>query len=132
MRNSVTENRLSDPGLVTDHDCQDFICHRGKGWVCTVDDCIVGFAIADLTKNNIWALFVHPQYEKRGVGRILHDTMLQWYFSQTNTTVWLSTAFDTRAAHFYKKAGWTQTGTVGSKEIKFEMSYADWMNIHSS
>ena len=61
VRNSVKENTLSDPGLVTDHDCEHYMTNRGKGWVCQIDSKIVGFAIADLIANNIWALFVHPK-----------------------------------------------------------------------
>ena len=32
VRNAVKENMLSDPNLVTDCDCEDFINKRGKGW----------------------------------------------------------------------------------------------------
>lgn len=84
VRNAVTENTLSDPGLVTDADCLEFITQRGKGWVCEIDNQIVGFSIADLKGNNIWALFVHPSYDKQGIGRQLHDLMLNWYFKQTS------------------------------------------------
>ena len=126
VRNAVKENTLSDPNLVTDKDCEEFITERGKGWVCEIDNQIVGFAIADLKENNIWALFIHPDFEKRGIGRVLHKTMLDWYFAQTKTTVWLGTAFNTRAEQFYRKAGWTEVGMHGTKEIKFEMSYDDW------
>ena len=56
VRNSVKENTLSDPGLVSDQDCKEFITERGKGWVCEINDQIVGFAIADLKKRNIWEL----------------------------------------------------------------------------
>src|SRR5689334_3024795 len=113
VRNSVRENTLSDPGLITDKDCEEFLTKRGKGWVCIIDDQIVGFAIADLVENNIWALFVHPEFERRGIGRQLHDIMVDWYFSQTQTKVWLGTAPNTRAENFYKKAGWIETGTHG-------------------
>lgn len=44
VRNSVTENTLSNPDLVTDQDCEEFITVRGKGWVCEIDKQIVGFA----------------------------------------------------------------------------------------
>lgn len=128
VRNSVTENTLSDPALVSDGDCADYMFRRGKGWVCEIDNEIVGFAIADLQENNIWALFVQPGFDKQGIGRALHDTMLQWYFSKTKDTVWLGTAPGTRAELFYRKSGWKETGTHGKNEIKFEMSYDDWMN----
>lgn len=126
VRNSVTENTLSDPNLVTDKDCEAFLTVRGCGWVCEIDDQIVGFAIVDMKENNIWALFLDPKFEGKGIGQLLHNTMLDWYFSQTKDKVWLGTAFNTRAEKFYRKAGWTEVGTHGTKEIKFEMSFIEW------
>lgn len=126
VRNSVTENTLSDPNLVTNEDCEVYLTVRGKGWVCEIDRQIVGFSIVDLQENNIWALFIDPKFEQKGIGRQLHDIMLDWYFTQTQATVWLGTAFNTRAEKFYRKAGWKEVGTHGSKEIKFEMTYNDW------
>ena len=126
VRNSVKENMLSDPALVSDKDCEEFLTERGKGWVCELAKRIVGFAIADIKENNIWALFLHPEFEKKGIGKKLYDTMLGWYFSQTKTTVWLGTAPNTRAEQFYRKCGWKEIGTHGKGEIKFEMSYKDW------
>lgn len=68
VRNSVHENVLSNPALITDEDCKQYITDRGKGWVCEIEDNIVGFAIADLKEKNIWALFVQPEFEKKGIG----------------------------------------------------------------
>lgn len=129
VRNSVKENTLSDPNLVTDKDCEEYITERGKGWVCEIDNRIVGFAIADLKENNIWALFLHPDFEGKGIGQLLHRTMLDWYFKQTKEKVWLGTAFNTRAEQFYRKAGWEEAGTHSSKEIKFEMTYEEWKSV---
>jgi GNAT superfamily N-acetyltransferase len=126
IRNAVKENRLSDPGMVTDTDCAYFMQERGKGWVCEENERITGFAIADLREHNIWALFVHPDFEHRGVGQLLHHTMMDWYFTQTSQTVWLGTAPGTRAAAFYKTAGWKETGTNGKNEIRFEMTAPEW------
>lgn len=127
VRNAVTENVLSDPGLVTDQDCEEFLALRGRGWVCEVADQIVGFSIVDLQDNNVWALFVRPGFDQRGIGRQLHDTMLDWYFTQTQESLWLGTAPGTRAEAFYRKAGWEETGLHGKGEIKFEMTYEGWM-----
>lgn len=66
VRNSVRENTLSNPNLVTDQDCEKFITVRGKAWVCEISSQIVGFAIVDLKENNIWALFIDPKFEKKG------------------------------------------------------------------
>ena len=126
VRNSVKENVLSDPSLVTDKDCENYLTIRGKGWVCDIDNAVIGFAIADLEENNIWALFLQPGYEGKGIGKKLHDIMLDWYFSKTQEKVWLGTAPDTRAERFYRKCGWKEAGKHGKGEIKFEMTYDDW------
>lgn len=129
VRNSVKENSLSDPNLVTDKDCEEFLSIRGKGWVCEIEKKIVGFAIADLKENNIWALFIDPKFEKNGIGQKLHKIMLDWYFLQTKYTVWLGTDINTRAEKFYRKAGWTEVRMHGSVEMKFEMTYENWKSF---
>ncbi|MFY1046199.1 GNAT family N-acetyltransferase [Chryseobacterium sp. GP-SGM7] len=113
VRNSVKENTLSNPDLVTDRDCEEFVTERGKGWVCEIDKKITGFSIVDLKENNIWALFVDPDFEKKGIGKKLHDMMLDWYFNQTKENVWLGTSPNTRAEMFYRKSGWIEVGIHG-------------------
>ena len=132
VRNSVLENVLSNPNLVTDAACEEFITARGKGWVCEINGEIVGFSIVDLKEHNVWALFLNPAFEKQGLGRQLHDVLLNWYFNQTAQTVWLGTSPGTRAELFYRKAGWQATGTRANGEIKFEMTYSDWANKRSN
>lgn len=129
VRHSVKENTLSNPDLVTDKDCEDFITRRGKGWVCEIDKQIIGFAIVDTKDNNVWALFLRPEFERKGIGSQLQKLMLDWYFNQTKNNVWLGTSPDTRAETFYRKSGWTEIGTHGKGEIKFEMTYNDWVQI---
>lgn len=121
VRNAVKENRLSNPALVSDADVEEYIINRGKGWVCEMDETIVGFAIADLVDHNIWALFVDPGFENKGIGKELHRLMMDWYFEQTNETVWLSTSPGTRAETFYRRQGWTEDGVYGKGETKFIM-----------
>ena len=126
VRNAVRENALSNPAIVPDKDVEDYIIHRGKGWVCEIDNKVVGFAIVSVDDNNVWALFVQPGYDKQGIGKRLHDDMMHWYFSQTDKDIWLSTAPDTRAEEFYRTAGWRQTGVTKKSEIKFEMTAEEW------
>ena len=126
VRTSVKENVLSNPGLVTLQDYKDYLTTRGKGFVCEIDNIIVGFSIVDLSEKNVWALFVDPAYEGKGIGRKLHDLMLNWYFNQTMETIWLGTEPQTRAASFYRKNGWKENGMHGKNEIKFEMNFENW------
>ena len=120
VRNAVKENTLSNPALVTDADVEEYLFHRGKGWVCLVDNTVIGFSIVDLKENNIWALFVHPNHEGKGIGKKLHDLMLDGYFEQTKEKVWLGTSPNTRAEKFYRMQGWKEVGVHGKGEIKFE------------
>ncbi|OQP61490.1 GCN5 family acetyltransferase [Niastella vici] len=126
VRLAVKENVLSNPALVTQQDYVDFLSERGKGWVCEIDGQVVGFAIGDLVKNNVWALFVQPGYEGQGIGRELLILLLDWYYSNTNETIWLSTAPDTRAATFYRSFGWKEAGVQPNGELRFELTAEDW------
>lgn len=126
VRMAVKENALSNPAFITEADYEEYITQKGKGWVCEMEGKIVGFAIADLKENNIWALFIHPDFEGRGIGKRLHDLMLNWYFGLTSKTVWLSTSPGTRAESFYRKAGWKEVGIYGKGEVKFEMDIENW------
>lgn len=126
IRMSVKENALSNPDLVKPEDYEEFLTYRGKGWLCEINNLVVGFAIVDMKNHNVWALFLHPLYEQKGIGRKLHDTMMNWYFDKTTETIWLSTSPGTRAELFYHNAGWQETGFTKSGEVRFEMTAELW------
>ena len=132
VRHSVKENTLSDPALVPDKDVEDYITRRGKGWVCEINNRIIGFAIVSVADRNVWALFIQPGLEGKGIGQRLHNEMMDWYFNQTDETNWLGTAPGTRAEAFYRKAGWIEAGTHGKGEIKFEMTAERWKKRNTS
>jgi GNAT superfamily N-acetyltransferase len=126
VRLSVKENVLSNPALVTEKDYEEHLTTRGKGWVCEADGKIVGFAIGDLQKNNVWALFVQPGYEGKGIGRELLISLLDWYFENTDKPIWLSTAPNTRADKFYRHFGLTEAGKEPNGELRFELTAEAW------
>ena len=76
IRNSVKENQLSDPALISFDDYSTFISNRGKGWISLEDELVTGFAVVDLVEHNVWALFVRPGYEGNGIGTILQQLLL--------------------------------------------------------
>jgi GNAT superfamily N-acetyltransferase len=126
VRMAVKENVLSNPALVTQQDYEAFLTTAGRGWLCEVEGRVAGFAIVDMQRHNVWALFVHPDFEGRGIGKRLQDTLLQWYFARPGNTLWLSTGPGTRAEEFYRRTGWKATGTTPGGETRFEMSREDW------
>jgi len=131
VRNAVKENKLADPSQITDSLCLEFITSRGKGWVCTSQKKLVGFSIVDLEERNVWALFVDPQFEKRGIGKSLQKLMLDWYFKQTSDNIWLGTASGTRAQTFYTASGWTRAGNLKNGDVKYEMTCDQWTRLNS-
>lgn len=107
IRLAVAENRLRHPARATTEQYRQMLRERGKGWVFEDDaGVIVGFGIADSLSRSLWALFVHPTSQRRGVGRSLHDAMVAWLFAIDNRPIWLTTEPYTRAASFYAAAGW--------------------------
>jgi GNAT superfamily N-acetyltransferase len=106
VRTSVRENRLSDPSRITESDYVPHLTSLGRGWVVEIDGAIVGLAIGRVTDGNIWALFVDPEYEGRGIGTMLHDAMVNWLFDQGLQRLWLSTEPGTRAEQFYLRKRW--------------------------
>jgi GNAT superfamily N-acetyltransferase len=125
VRTSVAENMLSHPGRISAGDYYEYLFEKGKGWVCEEDNDIIGFAIVDRKGANVWALFIDPLQESKGIGKKLHDTMLNWYFSKENKTIWLSTDPGTRAEKFYRMQGWKENGKHGN-ETRFEMDDHSW------
>lgn len=129
VRMAVRENALSNPDVVTEKDYVRMLENGGSGWVCFDGKTLTGFAIVDLPKQNIWALFVHPDFENQGIGRQLQQLMLDWSFAQKDVeNLWLTTAPGTRAERFYQKSGWKKTGITTTGEIRFEMSRENWNN----
>ena len=111
VRRSVTENVLSDPRKVTSEMCVAYLTECGKGWLCEIEGEVVGFAVASIADASIWALFVKPSYEGRGIGKKLLRLATDWLFETSTTSIALSTDTDTRADKFYEKQGW-QRGEV--------------------
>lgn len=126
IRMSVRENRLLHDGAVKPEDYSRMLNADGRGWVAELDGQIAGFAVGDRRRSNIWALFVDPTFEKRGVGRALHEQMIRWLFAAGADRLWLSTEPGTRAEFFYKAAGWRPAG-MQRGEARYELSREEWL-----
>jgi len=120
VRCAVRENKLT-MSSITESDYVAAIEDTGRGWVAHIDDAIVGFAVGNAVDGNIWALFIHPDCEGRGLGRQLHDLMVAWLFAQGLKRLWLTTDPATRARRFYEAAGWRYVETVASGESLYEL-----------
>lgn len=121
IRLSVTENVLSDPGRVTLQMYEDYLDRDGRGWVAEIDGEIAGFSYADRHEASIWALFISPRFEGRGLGKALLDLAVTWLFRQGRERITLGTTPGTRAERFYAAQGWTRMPGNG-REVEFVLA----------
>ena len=121
LRLQVRENVLSDPGLVTEDMTRDAITRLGRGWVFEENGAILGFSIAVEESRSIWALFVLPEQEGRGIGHQLLEAAVNWLWSRGSGRITLGTGPGTRAEQFYRDRGWRAAGNRENGDILFEL-----------
>jgi GNAT superfamily N-acetyltransferase len=107
VRMSVHENVLRDPSKVTHADYVAYVTEIGKGWVAERDGTIVGFAFANRS-GLIWALFLRPGNEGRGIGKALLQLCVDWLRTIGVREAFLDTGAGTRAEEFYRRRGWRE------------------------
>jgi GNAT superfamily N-acetyltransferase len=120
IRMAVRENQLVSI-VLTAADYERHLTNSARTWVALVDGRVAGFAAGDRATANLWALFVDPPHERRGLGRALHDDCVAWLLEAT-PAIWLTTERGTRADRFYRAAGWRETGRTVSDEVRLELT----------
>ncbi|MDX1705556.1 GNAT family N-acetyltransferase [Pseudidiomarina sp.] len=121
IRLSVKENVLSDPGKVTTEMYVAYLSESGKGWLCEIDGEVVGFSVASLNDGSIWALFVKPGYEGKGIGARLLKLAADWLFDMGATSIILSTDANTRADRLYERQGWSRGEVRADGEVGYRL-----------
>jgi GNAT superfamily N-acetyltransferase len=83
---------------------------------------IVAFAMAQLSTGYVFALFVRPECENRGLGTALLDHVELALRRRGIKLAWLATGAEraARAHGFYRARRWTATGTMPDGQIRFE------------
>ena len=121
IRLAVSENRLSDPGRITHAMYVDYLDRLGRSWVCEADGVVAGFAAVDAADGSIWALFVDPAHEGRGIGKQLLALAADYLFTQGYASIALATAADTRADVFYAAQGWERGKMKNDIEVRYTL-----------
>lgn len=119
--NILTPEQLKARGITEASVAASFLT-TSKGWVAICGGEIVGFSIADREECSVFALFVHPDYERRGIGSHLFDRAVDWLWANGAKRLWLSTGPNTTAARFYERRGWTATGAAEYGDIRYEIA----------
>jgi len=118
IRFSVKENVLRDRSRVT-HDMITWFLENPGIWLWEEDDKVLGFSAADTRDGTIFALFIDPAHEGRGIGRALFAKALDSLRAAGHREGSLTTDPGSRADRFYQKAGWKVIGTSASGERIF-------------
>ena len=125
IRTSVRENHQSREELatigVTPESIGEMMRSSSRVWVAEVEGQPVAFSMADAGEGTIFAMFVRPGYEGRGLGRALMREAEAWLFDQGLEEIWLLTGSDPalRANGFYRHLGWQDAGLQEDGQIKY-------------
>lgn len=126
IRTATTENAMTEAELaasgITPESVENLLRTDGRCWVAEAGDRIVGFCIANVNSRSIWALFILPAYEGRGIGRRLLEAAVDWLWQSGAEVIWLATETNTRAEGFYERLGWRR-GEVERKDGYEEVRY---------
>jgi GNAT superfamily N-acetyltransferase len=81
---------------------------RHAWWVARQSDALVGFAHAMLDESGckLDKLYVHPAWQRRGIGAALHQEIVAWARAQQARRLWLQVnRGNTQAIRAYEKYG---------------------------
>lgn len=125
IRTSVRENHQGREELarigVTPAAIAEMLATTSRAWIGRVDGIDAAFSMADSSRATIFAMFVRPGFEGRGLGRALMDRAESWLWKQGCGEIWLTTGADPaiRANGFYRHLGWISRGIDPDGEIRY-------------
>ena len=119
VRLAVRENRLSVASQAKVDRTADWIFENGTFWVWEEAGSVQGFSVADPRDGTIFGLFIHPDYEGRGIGRVLLPKACEDLRAAGFSAATLTTGPGTRAERFYRADGWQEICRQDDGQIVF-------------
>ncbi len=131
IRTSVRENhmtleQMADYGI-TPEVIADLLRTTARAFIGSLDGVDAGFAIADSAEGNIFAMFVLPDYEGHGLGRLLLREAEAFLHASGVAEAWLEAGAQPglRAHGFYAHLGWRRDGLMPDGQLRFVKSHAE-------
>ncbi|WP_112308978.1 GNAT family N-acetyltransferase [Pseudogemmobacter bohemicus] len=121
IRLAVRENVLTEAELaalgITRQSVAAMLSAPGSAWVAEEAGRVAGFALIDPEEASLFAAFVLPEAEGRGIGRALVARAEAALFAQ-HAEIWLETERNSRAEGFYRHLGWGGDQPVGTGDVR--------------
>lgn len=118
---SVRENALTAQQLaligITPAAIAQAVSSAPCAWVAEDEGAVVGFAMVELDTACLFAAFVRPEHEGRGLGMQLIQACEAALFAR-HAVAWLETDRASRAAAFYRRRGWVHAVDVGGGDVR--------------
>jgi GNAT superfamily N-acetyltransferase len=117
VRTSVWENHQSEEelaalGVTRGSVSQMLGSGQARAWCAIENGAIVGFSMARRSGRDVFALFVLPEFEGRGIGASLLKLAVAWLRQQSGQPIRLTTERCTRAYSLYLLWGWREVGEL--------------------
>lgn len=123
VRTSVRENHLSVEQMaemgITVETIRQALREAPCIWVAEREGQVVGFSMGNAADGCVFAMFVRPQWEGHGIGRLLMARAEAFLFER-HASIWLQTDPTSRAAGFYERLGWERTHKMQTGETRFQ------------
>ncbi len=133
IRTSVRENHMSLEQMaaygITPEVIARVITTTGRGFIASVDGVDAAIAIAEAEAGCIYAMFVLPDFEGMGLGRLLMAEAERFLFEAGCENVWLEAGATggLRAHGFYAHLGWRRDGLMPDGQLRFVKSRDELM-----
>ena len=119
VENALTRSRLAELGI-TEASIDNMLETTHAGYVAGMGGVTAAFTMANRDSGEIFALFVRPEFEGRGLGRRLLGLALDSLASAGHETATLCTDANSRAFGFYVALGWRHTGFAANGDATLE------------
>jgi L-amino acid N-acyltransferase YncA len=125
IRTSVQENyqgleELAGIGFTHDS-VREMLDADARAWIAEVGGEAVAFSMAKRAQRVVFAVFVRPGHEGRGLGRALMQRAEAWLFGSGADEIQLTTGSDPslRAHGFYRRIGWKEDGPGTDGQVRY-------------
>lgn len=108
---------------ITEGSIAEMIAASPCAWVAVLDAEVVGFSMIDVEDACLFAAFLLPAHEGKGIGSQL-VTVAENELFKHHSDIWLETDRDSRAASFYRHLGWRYECPAKGNQVRLRKTRA--------